>query len=242
MFEDILNYFSKNVSERDLKITNKHYQKLKDDFLPILGKEARPLIGASEAIFGKKIFSTSDFGMLSPRLKEDQNGLVSMPISLGHLYIKTERDTEIDSSLSIDISLFTFNLTPRNKIKPASIYLEFNICGDKEGKAFQELFKNYRRPMQQLIESNKIEFFSSYYSEIVGKYKGNNTMLKIEEYYSDPNIDNIFSLNRNFVGTVEASEIINVFLIFSALYDSCNGYLGKRKALDLFAKHSSKLI
>lgn len=237
MFEALLEEVFKKAGDLYAKITADEHQELIKEFLPWLSLESEALLGASRAVLGTNIFEESEIGLEYSHLKPDEKGLMSLPIDIGCMYIRRNRG---DRTISINNSIYRRNVA-RHRHEPASINVEFYICGDKEKKAFEELYKNYRRPIEKLLEDNQVEFFTSYCSDIIGKYKGRSPSKKLDEYLSDPNGDNCFSLSKNFIKVADSTEIIRVFLLFSALYHSCHGYLAKPKNIDRFAAHIPRL-
>ncbi|HEY8098585.1 MAG TPA: hypothetical protein VIE65_21170, partial [Methylobacter sp.] len=179
-----------------------------------------------------------EIGLEYHHSKPNEDGLMSVPVDIGCLYIRKTRE---DRAISIKIDILRCNIE-KHRHEPASINVEFEVCGNNEKAIFEEIYNNYRRPIQRLLDENQIEFFTSYCSDIIGTYKGKSPSKKIEEYFSDPNVDNCFSLSKNFIKGVDSAEIIKIFLLFSALYHSCYGYLAKRKNIDRFVAHIPKLI
>jgi len=235
MFEQLLQEIYEKAGELNLKTTQAEYKELIDEFLPWLSIECEPLIGASQAILGEQIFKDFEIGLEYYSLPSKEDGLMPIPIDIGHLYVRRKRE---DQNISINCSIYRCNIS---HYLPASIKIELDICGYNGRKAFEELYKNYRRPIQKCLEQEKIEFFTSYCSDIVGKYKGNSPSKKLDEYFSDPDAYESFSLSKNFIGKAEASQIIRVFILFSALFHSCYGYMETKKKLDRFELYLRRL-
>jgi len=237
MFEALLDEAFKKAGDPYLKMTPEEHKELVDEFAPWLSIEFEPLIGASQAVLGKEIFKDFQIGLEYSQSRPDKDGLISIPIDISCVYFRRKRE---DRCISINCKIYRCNAF-RGRIDPASIGVELDICGDEEKAAFEEFYKNYKHPIQKLLEEEKIEFFTSYYSDIIGKYKGKSASKKLDEYFTDPNVDNCFSLSKNFIGKVDASEIIRAFILLSALFHSCHGYMEKRKKLDRFESYYGRL-
>lgn len=237
MFEALLEEVSAKVGNLHVKVTKAEHNELVKEFLPWLSMECEPLLGASRAVLGADLFEGSEIGLEYKHLAPDDEELMSLPVDIGCMYIRKRRD---DRGLSVNVNIFRCNFV-KHRREPASINVELDICGLAEKKAFEELYGNYRRPMQRLLDANRAEFSTSYCSDTIGKYKGNSPSKKIDEYLSDTEVDNCFSLSKNFVGSADSAGIIRVFLLFSAIYHSCRGYLATKKNPDLFEAHMTRL-
>nr|VFJ56559.1 MAG: hypothetical protein BECKFW1821B_GA0114236_102827 [Candidatus Kentron sp. FW] len=200
MFESLLEEVTKKAGDPHAKVTTTEYDELINEFLPRLSLEYEPLLGASKAVLGTNIFEESEIGLEYSRTEPDKAGLVWIPVSVGCMYIRRKRE---DKGISVNTHILRCNVT-RRRYDPASICVEFDICGLEEKRAFEELYRNYRRPIQRLLDANQVEFFTSYCSDIIGKYKGNIPSRKLEEYFSDPDVDNCFSLSKNFVSAANS--------------------------------------
>ncbi|AFL73663.1 hypothetical protein [Thiocystis violascens] len=237
MFESLLDEVTEKAGDPYAKLTAAQHEEIINEFLPWLSLDCEPLLGASKAVLGNDIFKDSEIGLEYIHLKPDESGLVSIPVCIGCTYIRRSRE---DRGISVNINIFSCNVT-RHRNDPASIYVDLDICGVEEKRAFEEMYKNYKRPIQRLLDANQIEFETSYCSDIVGRYKGNIPSRKLDEYFSDPDVDDCFSLGKNFIRSAEAADIIRVFLLLCALYHSCCGRLASRKNIDRFAVHLPRL-
>lgn len=244
MFEALLSSLYEKAGDHHQKFTVAEHKELVDDFLPFLSIECEPLIGAAKAVFGETIFKDSEIGLEYGSTRPDKDGLVYAGIALGTLYIRRKRE---DRSISLNVDLLCCN-PDRHTPKPASIFLQIEfddpngVDGPSGKEALQTLVKNYRRPLERLLEKNSIEFETSYCSGIVGKYKGKSALLKLDEYFSDPEACESVSFTRNFIGSVDARSIMQTFLLFSAIHHSCLGHMGKGRNIDRFAQHSARLL
>ena len=84
----------------------------------------------------------------------------------------------------------------RNKAFPAQLGLKFDVWGSEERLAFLALLRDYRRPVERLLQGHPYEFFSSVPFDNVDKYRGSDPMKKLE-LYAENEIDdeNQFSLS-----------------------------------------------
>ncbi|RZG04786.1 hypothetical protein EXT48_10550 [Pseudoalteromonas sp. CO348] len=237
MFEALLEDVFKKAGSLKLHLTPEEHNELVGDLVSWLSVEAEPLIGVSQAVLGKDIFKGFDVGFEYSRTPAKEEGLVSVPVNLCTMYIRKERE---DRTISLNCDIDRFNMT-RNNIDFASVCIELDICGAEGKRVFEELYKNYKRPIVRLLENEKVEFSTSYCSDIVGSYKGKSTQKKLDEYFSDPDVDNCFTLSKNFVEKAGAAELFRVFLLLTALFSSCFGYIGQRKKLDLFELYMKRL-
>lgn len=205
--------------------------------MPRLSIECEPLIGASQAVLRKEIFKDFQIGLEYSHVRPNKDGLMSVPIDIGCLYIRRKRE---DRRISVNCKIYRCNAF-RGRTDSASIDVELDICGDEERAAFEGFYKNHKRHIQKMLEEEKIEFFTSYCSDTVGNYKGISASKKLDEYFADPDVDNCFSLSKNFIGKADASEIIRVFILLSVLFHSCQGYMEKPKKLDRFESYYRRL-
>lgn len=238
MFEALLSSVYEKAGDPHQKFTVAEHKELVEDFLSFLSIECEPLIGAAKAVFGETVFKGSEIGMEYGSTRPDKDGLVYFGAALGTLYIRRTRE---DHSISLNVDLLCCNIE-RHSHKPASIFLQLDVDNANGKEALKALIRNYRRPIERLLEKNSIEFETYYRSDIVGKYKGKSAILKIDEYFSDPEPCESLSLIRNFIGSVDSKSIMQTFLFFSAIYHSCLGYMEKGKNLDRFAQHSARLL
>lgn len=237
MFEALLNEVFDKAGDPYLKMTPEKHVELTAQLASWLSIECEPLIGASQAVLGKGIFKDFQIGLEYNQRRPDENGLVSIPLEIIYFYIRRKRE---DHYISINCKINRCNIS-RKQVFPASVAIELEICGRDERVAFEEFYKNYKLPIQKLLQSEKIEFCTSYCSDIIGIYRGNSASKKLDEYFTDPDGDDSFNLNKNFSGKADASEIIRVFIVLSALFHSCHGYMEKRIKRDRFELYMRRL-
>lgn len=233
MFSTLLNAVDKHCPETRMKVTPEQHKALIDEILPWLSIEAEPLFGATKAFLGEDIFETSEIGFEYSSVKLDGDGTMDIPIAIGSMCVSTERKNR---ALSLDISVLR-GYTSRFKIHPATVEIELNICDHGAKRVFETIYKDYRAQVCRLLEHAQIEFFTSYCSDIVGKTKSKKLSAQLDEYFSDPEVDNCFTLNRPFSRDVGHSPPIRAFFALSVLYLACRAALGGKSWRPMLEKN-----
>jgi hypothetical protein len=121
----------------------------------------------------------------------------------------------------------------RNKTFPAQLGLKFDVWGSEERLVFLALLRDYRRPVERLLQGHPYAFFSSVPFDNVDKYRGSDPMKKLE-LYAENEIDdeNQFSLSIEYRAT-DATEDLEISIIpLLVLYDCTIGYAKRRRDRD----------
>lgn len=129
-----------------------------------------------------------------------------------------------------------------DKTQFPKLYMHFTIWGEEERKAFGELLKNYYRVIELLLNEIDLEFFTAYFFARIENLKKKTTFNQLDAYYQkNDDEESTFSLGRTFTYGETYDEIIRIFLIFTALYESCLSYLYKKKDPDKILGYFQKL-
>jgi hypothetical protein len=122
------------------------------------------------------------------------------------------------------------------------LWIELMVWGVEERKAFGKLLKNYYRIMELLLGDLEAEFTTACSFERLNKLKSQNPFTQLSTYYQKEDDDeNSFLLSRIFTYGESYEDIVRIFLVFSALYDSCLGYLTRTKDFDRILNYYQKL-
>lgn len=221
MFSALLEAVDSHCSESRMKVTPEQHKALIDDVLPWLSIEAEPLLGAAKALLGDGIFDTAEIGFEYSTVRLDENGTMDLPISFGSMYVRSERKNH---ALSLDLTVLR-SYTSRLELRPASVEIELDICDLTAKMVFESMYKDYRAQICRLLEQAQITFFTSYCSDIVGKAKRNKVSVKLDEYFSDPQVDNCFTLSKSCPRDTDHSSAIRAFLALSTLFVACRSAL-----------------
>jgi hypothetical protein len=104
-------------------------------------------------------------------------------------------------------------------IVPAQIASEFEIWGYHEREAFKEMYRDYKRPIEMLIQDQNFDFFTAVPFDNVDKYKGKNAIKKLELYFeNEADAESCFSLSRDFNIDDTMSDLIKASIPLMALY------------------------
>ena len=116
---------------------------------------------------------------------------------------------------------------------PSEITIQFQIWGQRERVAFQQLYLNYKRIVDLLLKENVLSFFTSCVFNNLDKYKGADTIKKLELYYQNENDPEAhFQLFTQFNKNSDLSKMKSCLEIFIAMYDCCYGYLERNRKYD----------
>lgn len=233
MFSDLLKAVESNCPNGDMRLTLEQHRDLLDKVLPWLSIDSEPLIGAAKALFGESVFNSSKLGIEYTTSKPDQDGLIHVPISVGFIYIRPENGCH---GVSLNLTALRC-FTSRRKIHRPSVNIELEILNLEAKKIFESLYRDYRGQINRLLEQAQIQFFTSYCSGIVGKSKSNKLSVKFDEYLSDPDVDNDFSLSKSCPSGTSYSAAIRAFLALSVLYVACCAGLTGKSARILLEKN-----
>lgn len=233
MFSTLLDVVDSHCPESRMKVTPEQHKALIDDVLPWLSIEGEPLLGAAKALLGEGIFNASEIGFEYSTVRFDEDGTMDLPISIGNMYTRSERK---DHSLSLDLTVLR-GYTSRLGVHPASVEMELNICDLNAKAVFESMYKDYRAQICRLLEQAQITFFTSYCSDIVGKANRNKVSVRLDEYFSDPEVDNCFTLSKTCPRNTAHSAAIRAFLALSTLFIACRASLNRKTWRPAFEKN-----
>lgn len=237
MFSGLLEAVESHCRDTDMKLTPEQHKELLDELFPWLSIDSEPLIGATKALFGEGVFDTSELGFEYSILKPDQDGFIYVPISVGSMYVRPAKDCR---NISLNLNVLR-GFTSQSKIHKSSVDIELEI-GDLETKQiFETLYKDYRGQINRILEYGQIQFFTSYCSDIVGKSKSSKLSVKLDEYFSDPDVDNCFTLSMPCPSGTSHSAAIRAFFALYVLYLACRAGLAGKSARSLFEKNIARL-
>lgn len=127
------------------------------------------------------------------------------------------------------VSLLSSLISSKNII-PTRVVCEFQVWGSNEREAFGEMYKDYKRPLNNLIQTHEFDFHTSVPFDNVDKYKGKNVAKKLELYYENTVDDeNFFSLSKDFILGDSLSDAIKASFPLLTLYDCLLNYSSVRK-------------
>lgn len=238
MFSTLLDAVDSQFPESLTKLTHEQLNELLDEVLPWLHIESESLIGAAKALFGEKIFDSSEIGFEYLSTKQDQDGYIGLPISIGSIYIRPDKN---DQTISLNLTMLR-GFTSRLQYCPSSAEIELEICDSETKSAFEYLYKNYRAQLIKLLEQAQISFFTSYCSDIVGNSKSNKVSVKLDEYFSDQEVDNWFTLSKSCSRSTPYSAGIKAFLVLSILYIYCRSSLAGKNGASVFERNLLRII
>lgn len=237
MFSGLLEAVESHCPDTDTKLTAEQHKELLDEVLPWLSVDAEPLLGAARAIFGEDIFESSEIGFEYMAPKPDQDGLIYMPIQVCSMYVRPAKDCR---SVSLNFTVLR-GFTSRRQVHRPSVEIELETWDLEAKDAFESLYKDYRGQITRLLEHGQIKFFTSYCSDIVGKSKSNKLSVKLDEYFTDPEVDNCFSLSKSCPSGTNHSTAIRGFLVLSVLYIACCAWLAGKSGRSLLEKNLARV-
>lgn len=130
------------------------------------------------------------------------------------------------------ISLYASYDTLKKHV-PAEIEVKFEIWGHHEQEAFRDLYRDYRRPIQKLIQGMQFDFHTAVAFDNVDQYKGKDTSKKLDLYYAnieDP--EHMFSMAKVFNVDDGMSDLITAAIPLFALYACSFNYANKKQNKD----------
>jgi hypothetical protein len=238
IFSASIDLVNKLCPESRMTITPEQHKVLLDEVLPLLVIDSEPLLGAAKAILGDDIFATSAVGIEYSSQAPDKSGVFHLPIAIGSVYLRTEKN---NSPLSLKVTVLR-GYTSRFRGYPAHVVIELDVCDIRARLAFEAMYKDYRAQLCRLLEHARIEFFTSYCSDIVGKSKSKRPSVLLDEYFSDPQVDNHFTLSVPCRREVEHAVAIRAFLVMSIIYASCHAALRGKNWRSTFEKNLLRLV
>jgi hypothetical protein len=222
-----------------MKLTQAQYDEIINEVLGCLSMESEPLLEIVKALFGETIFDGSTIGLQYNSCPPDRDGYMGVPISMGLIYIRPNKNNIL---LSLNIEVFR-GFTHESQTHLTAVNMALEIDNSEAKKAFESLYKNYRAQIIRLLEYGQITFLTDYYSEIVGKSKSKKSSVKLDEYFSDPEIDNCFSLRIFCHRKVGYSSIVRAFLSLAIIYIACKSISTSGKNWQfIFEKNTRKLL
>lgn len=138
------------------------------------------------------------------------------------------------SATGFEVSILLYRAYKAGKILyPSEITVQFQIWGQRERMAFLQLYLNYKRIINLLLKKNVSSFFTSCVFNNLDKYKGSDTIKKLELYCQNENDPEAhFQLFSQFNKNSDLSKMKSCFEIFIAMYDCCYGYLERNRKSD----------
>lgn len=233
MFTIVLDEVDSHCPELRMNVTPEQHKALIDAIFPILSVESDPLFGAAKATLGDKVFDSSQTSFQYSVTQLDNNGTMDLPVAIGSMYVHSDKN---DRSLSLNLTVLR-GYSSRIGIHPASVEIELHISDPDVKIAFEGIYKDYRAQVCRLLEQADIEFFTSYCSEIVGKSKSKKLSAKLDEYFSDQEVDNCFTLVKSCPRGTEYSTGIRAFLALTIVYTACRGALASKAWRSSFEKN-----
>ncbi len=237
MFSGLLEAVASHCPDTDTALTSEQHKELLDEILPWLSVDAEPLLGATQAIFGEAVFDSSEIGFEYMAPKPDQDGLIHVPIQVCSMYVRPTKDSR---SVSLNFTVLR-GFTSRGQIHQPSVELELEIWDLAAKEAFESLYKDYRGQITRLLEHEQTQFFTSYCSDIVGKSKSNRLSVKLDEYFTDSEVDNCFSLTKSCPSGTSHSKAIRGLLVLSVLYIACRASLAGKSGRLLLEKNLARV-
>lgn len=206
------------------------------------------LLSMVKNLYGKNIFDTSKIEKLyTPNLFPTICEIRIRPendyyIKLGKPVPKPDNPNGYDATgLEISFNVLRGFSIPNKTVFPC-LYIHFSIWGAEEREAFGKFLKNYYRIIELLLNELNVDFFTSCVFERLDKLKTKNSFKRLSTYYqANDDEENTFSFERIFTYGESYDDIIKLFLVFAALYDSCLAYLNKRKDIDKIINYYQKV-
>lgn len=233
MFSSLLEEVQSRCPNTDTALTPEQHKQLLDDIFPLLSIDAEPLLGAAQAIFGEAIFDSSEIGFKYWAPKSDQDGLIHVPVEVCSMCVCPTKDCR---SISLNLTVLR-GFTSRSRTHQPSVELELEIRDLAAKEAFESIYKDYRGQITRLLEHEQTQFFTSYCSDIVGKSRSNRLSVKLDEYFSDPEVDNSFSLTKSCPSGTSHSTAIRGLLVLSVLYIACRASLAGKSSRSSFERN-----
>lgn len=207
-----------------------------DETLPSLMIDSDPILGAAKAIFGEAYFDTSTIGFEHSHIKEQGENHIG--VAFGGMYIRAAQNKR---ALSLELNLLRAYKSRATR-NPSCVAIDLEFAGLPEKQAFEVLYSDYRAKTIQLLEYGQIEFSTCYCSDIVGKTKSRKIAAKLDEYFSDPAVDNAFTLTKLCPRGTSHSTVIRSFLTLSVLYAACRAATSGKGAHSTFERNVQRLL
>lgn len=207
-----------------------------DEALSSLMIDSDPILGAAKAIFGETYFDRSTIGFEHSHINEKEEKYIG--VAFGGMYI---RAAENKRALSLELNLLRAYRSRTTK-SPSCVAIDLEFGGLPEKQAFEALYRDYRAKTIQLLEYGQIEFSTCYCSDIVGNTKSRKVAAKLDEYFSDPKVDNAFTLTKFCPRDTNHSSVIRSFLALSVLYTACRAAMSGKGAHSTFVRNVQRLL
>lgn len=209
-----------------------------DETLPSLMIDSNPILGAAKAIFGEAYFNTSTIGFEHSHIKEKEENYIG--VAFGGMYIRAAQNKR---ALSLELNLLRVYQSRATK-NPSYVAIDLEFGGLPEKQAFEAIYRDFRAKTIQLLEYGQIEFSTCYCSDIVGKTTSRRIAEKLDEYFSDPEVNNAFTLTKLCPRGISNSTVIRSFLALSVLYTACRAATsGKSESVNaIFERGVQKLL
>lgn len=237
MFSVLLDTIDSICPESGLLPPEQH-KTLIDKALPSLMIDSDPILASVKAIFGETYFDASTIGFEYSHVKTNEKEENYIPVAFGGMYIRAEENKR---AISLEMNLLRAFRSRATK-HPSCVAIDLEFGGLDEKQAFEALYRDFRAKTIQLLEYGQIEFSSCYCSDIVGKTKSRKIAAKLDEYFSDPEVDNSFTLTKLCPRGISHSSVMRSFLVLSVLYTACRGTTSGKSAHSIFERNIQRLL
>ncbi len=126
-----------------------------------------------------------------------------------------------------------------NIFYPAKIEIDFEVWGHYERKNFKKLYKNYKRPIDILLNDIQLEFLTPCVFDCLEKYTGKDIVRKLNLYLPKKDSEASFSVSKVLNKNSNEEFVKRIFRNMLILYHCCLGYCLDGKGLDVLLKYSN---
>jgi hypothetical protein len=146
----------------------------------------------------------------------------------GLCFIQIESENS-PTELQLAVCLFR-----RNRMFRPSLDIQIEFLGKRARQAFKGLYENYRKPVKGLLSKSELQFETEASFENQNQDEDALAINKMLDLFFAEHLEwrNSFELTAVFHEDDQIKLIENTFIVASALYESCCGYLSKRKRFD----------
>jgi len=143
------------------------------------------------------------------------------------------------SATGIEVCVSVYRGIEKDNIfYPASIEIKFDVWGHYERKNFKKLYRNYKRPIDVLLNDIQLEFFTPCVFDSIERYKGNDTVRKLNLYLPKKDSEASFSVSRSLNKNSNEGFVKRHFRNMLILYHCCLGYCLENNQLDVALNYS----
>lgn len=139
------------------------------------------------------------------------------------------------SATGIEIGLAIFHGATWNKgTRPPSVTLSLHIWGTEERNAIKEMFFDYRRVMDLILQVlPELTFSTACVFDSLGTYRGKDISKKLDLYFKEQDEEASFDLELEYTEGVTTGEFFHALCVLAAIYLACMERLVKRGNRDL---------